>query len=134
MFKTIDHIGIASTSIEESLLLYQGVFGLDVLSRESIADQGVDVVALDCNGTNVEILEPTRPDCSIAKFLAERGAGMHHVAYRVDDIRAALDKAREAGIQLVDEEPRVGAGGHLVAFLHPRSTGRVLIELVEHAR
>jgi len=132
MIKNIDHIGIATASLEQGLALYQGVLGLEVASREIVDDQGVEVLAFQCSGANVELLQPTRSDCSIAKFLAERGAGMHHVAYRVDDIRAALEQARQAGIELVDQTPRVGAGGHLVAFLHPRSTGRVLIELVEH--
>ena len=134
MLRSIDHIGIATASLEQSLALYEGVFGLDVSSRESVDDQGVEIVAFDCDGAGIEFLGPTRPDCSIAKFLSERGAGVHHIAYRVDDIRAALTRAREAGIELVDETPRIGAGGHLVAFLHPRSTGRVLIELVEHTR
>lgn len=134
MLRSIDHIGIATASLEQSLALYEGVFGLDISSRESVDDQGVEIVAFDCDGAGIEFLEPTRPDCSIAKFLSERGAGVHHIAYRVDDIRAALARAREAGIELVDESPRIGAGGHLVAFLHPRSTGRVLIELVEHTR
>jgi methylmalonyl-CoA/ethylmalonyl-CoA epimerase len=132
MIRNVDHIGIATTSLEQGLALYQGVLGLKVASREIIADQGVEVLAFQCAGADIELLQPTRADCSIAKFLAERGSGMHHVAYRVDDIRGALEHAREAGIELVDQTPRVGAGGHLVAFLHPRSTGRVLIELVEH--
>lgn len=134
MIKGIDHVGIATESLEKGLALYQGVLGLEVASREVVADQGVEVLAFQCQGANIELLQPTRSDCSLAKFLAERGSGMHHVAYRVDDIRAAMASARDAGIDLVDETPRVGAGGHLVAFLHPRSTGRVLIELVEHIR
>ncbi len=131
MIKRFDHIGIATTSLESSVALYQDVLGLDVTSREVVADQGVEVLAFQCDGAEVELLHPTRDDCAVAKFLSERGAGVHHVAYRVSDIRAALARARDAGLELVDEKPRVGAGGHLVAFLHPRSTGRVLIELVE---
>jgi methylmalonyl-CoA epimerase len=131
MFTALDHVGIATASLEQGLALYQGVFGLEVLLRETLAEQGLEVLAFRSGDQAVELLCPTRPDCAVGKFLADRGPGIHHVAYRVPDIRAALQAARDGGLELVDAEPRTGAGGHLVAFLHPRSTGKVLIELVE---
>jgi methylmalonyl-CoA/ethylmalonyl-CoA epimerase len=129
----VDHIGIATPNIEEGLALYRDTFGMPVLLRELLPDQGVDVALLRCGGQAIELLAPTRDDSAVAKFLLERGAGLHHVAYRVPNIVQALVEARAAGLELVDTQPRVGAGGHLVAFLHPRGTGRVLVELVEHA-
>jgi methylmalonyl-CoA/ethylmalonyl-CoA epimerase len=132
MFTALDHVGIATTSLDQSLALYEGVFGLELLLRETLPDQGLEALAFRCGEQAVELLCPTRSDSPVGKFIADRGAGVHHIAYRVDDIRGALALARESGLELVDAEPRVGAGGHLVAFLHPRSTGRVLIELVQH--
>ena len=131
LFTAIDHLGIATPSLDEALPLYMGVFGLEVTLRAVLEDQGVEVALLRCGSQQIELLAPTRPDSSVGTFLAERGSGLHHVAYRVPDIVAALAHCREAGLQLVDAAPRPGAGGHLVAFLHPRSTGKVLIELVE---
>lgn len=131
MFTALDHIGIATPSLDESLALYTGVFGQEIELRETLESQGVEVVLLRCGEESIELLAPTRADSPVGKFLAERGPGLHHVAYRVDDVQAALNSAREAGIELVDLAPRIGAGGHRVAFLHPRSTGRALIELVE---
>jgi methylmalonyl-CoA epimerase len=131
VFSAIDHLGIATPSLSEGLALYAGVFGLEEGARETLPEQGVEVVALRCGGTGIELLAPTREDSAVGKFLANRGPGIHHVAYRVPDIRSALREASKQGLELVDSEPRIGAGGHLVAFLHPRSTGKVLIELVQ---
>lgn len=129
--RDIDHLGIAVTSLAEGLALYRDLFGLEIAFREVLPDQQVEVVMLRCGDRAVELLAPLSPEGPVGKFLAERGPGMHHVAYRVTDLVAALAQAAEAGLQLIDSTPRVGAGGHHVAFLHPRSTGRVLIELVE---
>jgi methylmalonyl-CoA/ethylmalonyl-CoA epimerase len=131
MLTAIDHVGIATPSLEEGLALYTGVFGLEVGLRETLPSQGVEVVLIRCGGQAIELLAPTRPDSPVGKFLAERGPGLHHIAYGVGDLGAALAAAQEAGLELVDESPRLGAGGHLVAFLHPRSTGHALIELIE---
>jgi methylmalonyl-CoA epimerase len=131
--RAIDHIGIATPSLADSLALYEGMLGLQVVSREILEDQGVEVVLLACGDQHVELLAPIRDDSPVGKFLAERGAGIHHVAYRVHDLAAALAECRAAGLELVDLAPRRGAGGRLVAFLHPRSTGRALIELVEES-
>ncbi|HXT34833.1 MAG TPA: methylmalonyl-CoA epimerase [Chloroflexota bacterium] len=127
----LDHIGIATASLADSLHLYQQVLGMTPVHHEVLENQGVEVVLLACGGQQVELLAPLRADSPVGKFLAERGPGMHHVAYRVPDLVATLAECREAGLELVDQTPRRGAGGHRVAFLHPRSTGRVLIELIE---
>lgn len=129
--RDIDHIGIATPSLAEGLALYREVFGLDIVFQETLSDQGVEVVMLRCGDRAIELLAPLAVDSPVGKFLAERGPGMHHVAYRVADLAATLAGYAEAGLQLIDSEPRIGAGGHRVAFLHPRSTGRVLIESVE---
>jgi len=131
--RAIDHIGIATPSLAEGLALYQDALGLAVVLRETLEDQGVEVALLACGEQHVELLSPIRADSPVGKFLADRGPGIHHVAYRVRDVAAALAECRSAGLELVDPVPRHGAGGRLVAFLHPRSTGRALIELVGEA-
>ena len=129
----IAHIGIATPRIEDSLKFWRDALGLKVAHTEEVAEQGVRVAMLPLGGPNVELLEPTGPDSPVAKFLEKRGAGIHHVAVRVPDIRAALARLRDGGARLIDEAPRVGAGGCLVAFVHPSSAGGVLLELVEDA-
>ncbi|MGH2344380.1 MAG: methylmalonyl-CoA epimerase [Chloroflexota bacterium] len=129
--RAIDHIGIATQSMTDGLALYEGTFGLALVAREVLEDQGVEVALLACGDQHVELLAPTRADSPVGKFLVERGPGIHHVASRVPDLPAALAECRAAGLELVDLAPRRGAGGRLVAFLHPRSTGRALVELVE---
>ena len=128
----IEHIGIATARIDESLKFWQGALGLEVAHVEEVAEQGVRVAMLPVGEPRIELLEPTGPDSPVAKFLAKRGAGIHHIAVRVEDIGAALARLKESGARLIDEAPRVGAGGCLVAFVHPSSTGGVLLELVEH--
>ncbi|HWE60956.1 MAG TPA: methylmalonyl-CoA epimerase [Chloroflexota bacterium] len=127
LFTAVDHIGIATPTLEQGLALYEHVFGLRGAPRQELPDQGTAVIMLRCGDTGIELLAPLAPDSPVGKFLAERGPGMHHVAYRVHDLQAALSYCRNAGLELIDQQPRQGAGGHLVAFLHPRSTGRVLI-------
>ena len=127
----VDHLGIAVHSIEEALRFYQEALGLDVTGRETVEDQGVNVAMLPVGESRVELLEPTGPDTPVGKFLTKRGPGLHHVCYLVSDIREALARMKAAGVRLIDEEPRVGAGGHLVAFVHPSATGGVLVELAE---
>jgi methylmalonyl-CoA/ethylmalonyl-CoA epimerase len=128
----IDHIGIATKSIEEGLTIWQDALGLKPDFTEEVTDQGVKVCMLPVGDTHVELLEPLGPDTSVGKFLAKRGPGMHHVAIEVDDIRASLAELKKRGARLIDETPRVGAGGCLVAFIHPSSTNGVLLELVQH--
>jgi methylmalonyl-CoA/ethylmalonyl-CoA epimerase len=128
----IEHIGIATRSIEESLQFWRDALGLEVTHTETVEEQGVNVAMLPAGEPRVELLEPTGPDSPVAKFLEKRGPGIHHIAVRVADIRAALARLKAGGARLIDEEPRVGAGGCLVAFVHPTSAGGVLLELVEH--
>jgi methylmalonyl-CoA/ethylmalonyl-CoA epimerase len=128
----IDHIGIATRSIEEALGFWRDALGLEVKHTETVAEQGVNVAMLPVGEPRVELLEPTGPDTPVAKFLEKRGPGIHHVAVRVADIRAALARLKAGGARLIDEEPRRGAGDCLVAFVHPTSSGGVLLELVEH--
>ncbi len=125
----IAHIGIAVESIEAALAFYQDVLGLAPgLPEES---DGARIVSLPFGESDVELLEPRSPDSPIAKFLERRGPGIHHICYRVGDLDAALTACRAAGYRLVDESPRIGAGGHRIAFVHPKSTSGILIELTE---
>ncbi|MDT5270697.1 MAG: methylmalonyl-CoA/ethylmalonyl-CoA epimerase [Acidobacteriota bacterium] len=128
----IDHIGIATRGIEESLGFWRDALGLEVKHTETVEEQGVRVAMLPAGEPRVELLEPTGPDSPVAKFLEKRGPGIHHIAVRVADIRVALARLKAEGARLIDEEPRVGAGGCLVAFVHPSASGGVLLELVQH--
>jgi methylmalonyl-CoA/ethylmalonyl-CoA epimerase len=127
----IDHIGIATNDIEQMASIYRDALGLNVVETEEVASQKVRVAMLPVGESRIELLEATAADSPISKFLAKRGPGIHHLAFNVDDIRAALADLKSKGARLIDEEPRTGAGGCLVAFIHPSSTGGVLIELVE---
>jgi len=128
----LDHIGIATRSIEEGLTVWRDALGLKVDAIEEVTEQGVKVCMLAVGDTHVELLEPLGAETSVGKFLAKRGPGMHHIAVEVPDIRALLADLKKKGARLIDEEPRVGAGGCLVAFVHPSSVNGVLLELVEH--
>jgi len=125
----IAHIGVAVESIEAALAFYRDVLGL--LPGHPEESDGARIVSLRFGESDVELLEPRSPDSPIAKFLDRRGPGIHHVCYRVADLDAALAACRSAGYQLVDETPRLGAGGHRIAFVHPKSTSGILIELTE---
>lgn len=128
----IDHIGIATKSIEEGLAVWRDALGLKPDSTEVVAEQGVKVCLLPVGDTHVELLEPLSPESAVGKFLAKRGPGIHHIAVEVTDIRASLAELKQRGARLIDESPRVGAGGCLIAFVHPSSTNGVLLELVQH--
>lgn len=128
----IDHIGIATGGIAEVANFYREALGLNIEDIEEVAEQKVRVAMLPIGESRIELLEPTTSDSPISKFLAKRGPGIHHVAIQVEDIRESLRKMKDEGARLIDEEPRQGAGGCLVAFVHPSSTGGVLVELVEH--
>jgi len=125
----IAHVGIAVANIAEALPFYRDVLGLEPGPRER-AD-GAAIVSLTFGDVDIELLEPVDPEGPIAKFLAKRGPGIHHVCYRVPDLDAALNRARAAGYRLVDEIPRRGAGGRRIAFLHPKATGGILLELTD---
>lgn len=128
----LDHIGIATHTIDEALALWGDALGLQVEHREEVKSQGVRVAMLPVGDTHIELLEPTSPETAVGKFLAKRGAGIHHLAVEVKDIHAALQNLKEKGARLIDETPRPGARGCLVAFIHPASTNGVLLELVQH--
>ena len=131
MFGRIDHIGIAVEDIEAGIELYEKSFGMELGLRETVEEQGVEAALLNVGDGHVELMAPTGPDTPVGKFLAKRGAGMHHVAYAVEDIDTTLEQLAAAGIELIDAKARLGIGGSRVAFLQPRSTGRVLTEIVE---
>jgi len=133
MFSRIDHIGVAVQEIEPALELYRDSFQLVLAHREVVQEQGVEAVLLDVGENHVELLAPLGPDTPVGKFLAKNGPGMHHVAYQVADIEATLHTLKQAGMQMIDESPRIGIRGSRVAFMHPRSTAGVLTELVEPA-
>lgn len=128
----VDHIGIATHQIDEAVALWRDVLGLELESTEEVTDQGVRVTMLPIGESHIELLEPLSAESPVGKFLAKRGPGIHHVAIGVTDIRASLAQMKEQGIRLIDETPRVGAGGCLVAFVHPSSANGVLLELVQH--
>ncbi len=131
MFGRIDHIGVAVEDIDAAIALYGGSFEMTPAHRETVDSQGVEAVLLDVGEGHVELLRPLGPDTPVGKFIAKNGEGLHHVAYAVDDIDATLERVAAAGVKLIDAEPRVGIRGSRVAFLHPRSTGGVLTEIVE---
>lgn len=133
MFGLIDHIGVATDDLDASLALYEGSLGMPLAHRETVEEQGVEAVLLDVGACHVELLKPLGPDTPVGKFLDRKGPGLHHVAYRVDDVDATLAALAEAGIELIDSEPRAGIRQSRVAFLHPRSTGGVLTEIVQPA-
>ena len=124
------HVGIAVPSLAEALRFYRDVLGLEPSGHPETAD-GAAIVTLPFGDTNVELLEPRAPDSPVAKFLAKRGPGIHHLCYRVPDLDAALERCRAAGYRLVDDTPRRGAGGRRIAFLHPKATAGILLELTE---
>lgn len=132
MFGRIDHIGVAVEDIDAGIALYEG-FEMELALRETVEEQGVEAALLNVGDGHVELLAPLGPDTPVGKYLAKRGAGLHHVAYAVDDIDSTLERLAATGIELIDAKARVGIGGSRVAFLQPRSTGRVLTEIVEPA-
>jgi len=134
MFGLIDHIGVATDDLEASLALYEGSMAMPLSHRETVEEQGVEAVLLDVGDCHIELLRPLGPDTPVGKFLDRKGPGIHHVAYRVDDISAALAQLAVAGVELIDSAPRIGIRQSQVAFLHPRSTGGVLTEIVQPAK
>jgi methylmalonyl-CoA epimerase len=128
----IDHIGIAVKSLSEAVRVYEQAIGLNVAGYDQVDEQGVRVAMLTIGESRIELLEPTRPDSPIEKFMTKRGEGIHHIAIRVDNIEEALERLKTAGVRLIDETPRRGAHNTRIAFVHPSSTHGVLMELVEH--
>jgi methylmalonyl-CoA/ethylmalonyl-CoA epimerase len=133
MFGRIDHIGVAVEDLDGAIELYEKSFEMPLVHRETVESQGVEAVLLDVGDGHVELLRPLGAETAVGKFLARKGPGLHHVAYAVGDIDSTLARVSAAGIELIDSEARVGIRGSRVAFLHPRSTGGVLTEIVEPA-
>ncbi|MEN6477745.1 MAG: methylmalonyl-CoA epimerase [Rectinema sp.] len=127
----LDHVGIAVESIDGALPVWEGVLGLPLHGTEEVKEQKVRTAFLPLGGTEIELLESTDPEGPIGKFIAAKGQGVQHLAFRVDDIDAALAELKSKGVRLIDETPRYGAGGARIAFLHPKATGGVLIELCQ---
>jgi methylmalonyl-CoA/ethylmalonyl-CoA epimerase len=134
VFDRIDHVGVAVDDLDQAISLYENCFEMQLAHRETVEAQGVEAVLLDVGEGHVELLRPLAPDTPVGKFIEKHGPGLHHVAYAVGDIDAALNSLSEAGVELIDSEARVGIRGSRVAFVHPRSTGSVLTEIVEPAR
>src|SRR5262245_18872788 len=131
MLGRIDHIGVATDDLDGAIALYERTLGMPVAHRETVESQGVEAVLLDVGEGHVELLRPLGPDTPVGKYLDKKGPGLHHVAYAVEDIDGVLGDLKEAGLDLIDTEPRTGVRDSRVEFLHPRSTGGVLTEIVE---
>ncbi len=132
MFKKIDHLGIAVANLENSLNIFKNILGMECTGEEVVEEQNVKVAFLPVGESELELLESTSPDGSIAKFIEKKGEGIHHIAFEVDDLEAKLEELEKEGVRLIDKKPRYGAGGARIAFLHPKSTNGILIELCEH--
>jgi methylmalonyl-CoA epimerase len=133
VFGRIDHIGVAVEDLDAAIALYETTYGMQVVHRETVAQQGVEAVLLDVGENHVELLRPLAEDTPVGRFLAGRGPGLHHVAYQVSDIEAALAQLKGQGARLIDETPRTGIRSSRVAFVHPKSSGGVLTEIVQPA-
>jgi methylmalonyl-CoA/ethylmalonyl-CoA epimerase len=133
VFASIDHVGVAVADLDAAIAIHRDTYGMPLVHRETLESQGVEAALLDVGDSHVELLAPLGADTPVGRFLARRGPGLHHVAYRVDDVAAALDELRAAGLRLIDEAPRPGIRGSRVAFLHPSAAGGVLTELVQPA-
>ncbi len=129
--KGLHHVGVAVTDLDESINLYREAFGGELVHRETNEREGLEAAFIRTGSGEVELMSAIREDSPVGKFLARRGPGLHHVAYAVDDIESALRQAKAAGVEVIDAEPRVGMHGTRIAFLHPKSVGGVLTELVE---
>jgi methylmalonyl-CoA/ethylmalonyl-CoA epimerase len=133
MFGRIDHVGVAVSDLEAAIDLHVNAYGMELVHREVVSEQGVEAVLLDVGENHVELLSPLGDETPVGKFLAKRGPGLHHVAYQVSDIDGVLAGLRDSGMRLIDEQPRVGIRRSRVAFLHPAASGGVLTEIVEPA-
>ena len=132
MFKKIDHIGIAVNDLEKSLHIFKDVLGMKCSGEEEVKEQNVKVAFLPVGESEIELLESTSPDGNIAKYIEKKGEGIHHIAFEVEDLDVMLKNLQKKGVRLIDKEPRYGAGGARIAFLHPKSTNGILVELCEH--
>jgi len=131
LLRDIDHVGIAVKDLEQAVRQYRRLFGVEPAHREHVEDQGVEEVLFEVGTSYIQLLAATGPDTPVGRFLARRGEGIHHVGYRVDDLSDVLERLRQEGATLIDEAPRPGSRGTVVAFVHPKSVGGVLVELVQ---
>lgn len=132
MLKKIDHIGIAVRNLENALHIFKDLLGMQYTGQEVVPDQEVKVAFLPIGESEIELLESTSPEGNIAKFIEKKGEGIHHIALQVDDLESVLGDLEKKGVRLIDQKPRYGAGGARIAFIHPKSTNGILIELCEH--
>lgn len=133
MLDRIDHVGVAVEDLEEAIALYEKALAMPLVHRETVTEQGVEAVLLDVGDGHVELLSPLGPETPVGRFVSRNGPGLHHVAYAVSDIEATLQELAAAGVKLIDEQPRTGIRNSRVAFVHPKSTGSVLTEIVQPA-
>jgi methylmalonyl-CoA/ethylmalonyl-CoA epimerase len=133
VFSRIDHVGVAVIDLDAAIALHEATYGMTLVHRETVEEQGVEAVLLDVGENHVELLRPLSEDTPVGKFLAKKGPGIHHVAYQVTDVEATLAALKDAGVRLIDETPRTGIRGSRVAFLHPSASGGVLTEIVQPA-
>ena len=131
MLGKIEHIAVAVADLEAAISLYRDVWGLEVEHRERVEDQGVEEAMVKIGESYIQLLGATGPDTTVGKFLAKRGEGLHHIAYEVDDLEATLAELKEQGVPLIDESPRKGGRGHMVAFVHPKGNRGLLVELIQ---
>jgi methylmalonyl-CoA/ethylmalonyl-CoA epimerase len=131
MLGKIEHVALAVADIDAAIAHYKAVWGLDVAHRERVEDQGVEEAMLPLGESYLQLLGATAPDTTVGKFLATRGEGLHHIAYEVDDLEGALRQLKNQGVALIDETPRRGGRGHMVAFVHPKSNHGLLVELIQ---
>lgn len=131
MVRKVEHIALAVADLEAAVAHYRDVWGLEVDHRERVEDQGVEEAMIPVGDTYLQLLGPTGPDTTVGRFVEKRGEGLHHIAYEVDDLVATLAELKAKGVQLIDEEPRKGGRGHMVAFVHPRSNHGLLVELIQ---
>ena len=131
MLSRIEHVALAVADLDAAVAHYQSVWGIEVSHRERVEDQGVEEAMLPLGDANLQLLGATGPDTTVGKFIAKRGEGLHHIACEVDDLPRALEELKQAGVELIDEEPRRGGRGHMVAFVHPRANHGLLVELIQ---
>lgn len=131
LIKGLSHVGVAVSNLDEAVSTYKSVLGLEPSYVKEVKDQKIRVASFKVGGSSIELFEPTDPTSTVAGFLSKRGEGMHHIALNVEDIRVALRNAQDAGASVIDKEPRIGAEGQLIAFLHPKSTRGTLVELCQ---
>jgi methylmalonyl-CoA/ethylmalonyl-CoA epimerase len=131
MLGKIEHVALAVADLDAAIAHYEKVWGLKVSHRERVDDQGVEEAMLPLGESHLQLLGPTGPETTVGKFVARRGEGLHHIAYEVDDLEGMLTELKYKGIELIDEQPRLGGRGHMVAFVHPRSNHGLLVELIQ---